>query len=184
MVKYRTEDKPAPEGLVIVQGFLNTWSGELGIEDFRSAHATEQWCRAAGLWRGRKRLTVAGAETLREFRWALRQFVLHRSSVESVTRINEFAVEIGFGVKFYANGEAVLEVSADGVSRVIGTLLGIIHTSVNGDTWSRFKCCELETCGWAFYDRTKNRSGRWCSMKTCGSRHKAREYLRRKVQGG
>lgn len=34
-------------------------------------------------------------------------------------------------------------------------------------------------CGWLFYDTSKNRSRRWCSMATCGSREKVRRYHQR-----
>ena len=32
---------------------------------------------------------------------------------------------------------------------------------------------------WAFYDRSKNRSGRWCSMDSCGNVEKARAFRER-----
>jgi len=38
-------------------------------------------------------------------------------------------------------------------------------------------------CQWAFYDRSKNRSGRWCSMRTCGNRTKTRAYRTRRRAG-
>jgi predicted RNA-binding Zn ribbon-like protein len=42
----------------------------------------------------------------------------------------------------------------------------------------RVKSCP--TCGWLFLDTSKNRSRRWCSMRTCGSSAKSRTYYRRK----
>ena len=36
--------------------------------------------------------------------------------------------------------------------------------------------CGNETCRWLFLDTSKNRSRRWCDMKTCGNRIKARRY--------
>lgn len=41
----------------------------------------------------------------------------------------------------------------------------------------RVKACPA--CGWFFVDTSKNRSRRWCSMRTCGSIDKARRYYRR-----
>jgi len=35
-------------------------------------------------------------------------------------------------------------------------------------------------CGWLFLDATKNRSRRWCSMRDCGNREKARRFQQRK----
>lgn len=37
------------------------------------------------------------------------------------------------------------------------------------DEWARLKVCARDTCRWAFYDASRNRSGRWCSMAGCGN---------------
>lgn len=34
-------------------------------------------------------------------------------------------------------------------------------------------------CGWLFLDETRNHTRRWCSMKDCGNRAKARRHYRR-----
>lgn len=36
--------------------------------------------------------------------------------------------------------------------------------------------CGNETCRWLFLDTSKNHSRRWCDMKTCGNRVKARRF--------
>ena len=41
------------------------------------------------------------------------------------------------------------------------------------------RMCEAEDCGWLFLDISKNHSRRWCSMKSCGNRAKARRYYGR-----
>jgi len=50
-------------------------------------------------------------------------------------------------------------------------------------TWSRLKVCANEACGRVFHDGSRNRSGRWCSMATCGNRMKSRAYRRRRASG-
>ena len=40
--------------------------------------------------------------------------------------------------------------------------------------------CAAGDCGWLFLDKTKNHRRRWCEMKTCGNRDKARRYYARK----
>ena len=40
--------------------------------------------------------------------------------------------------------------------------------------------CEGQDCVLLFYDTTKNKSRRWCSMEGCGGRAKATAYYRRK----
>jgi predicted RNA-binding Zn ribbon-like protein len=44
---------------------------------------------------------------------------------------------------------------------------------------SRLRECEGDGCGWLFYDTSKNRSRRWCTMQGCGNRAKARRHYQR-----
>jgi len=39
--------------------------------------------------------------------------------------------------------------------------------------------CASTDCAWLFLDTTKNHRRRWCEMKTCGNRAKARRYYQR-----
>ena len=43
--------------------------------------------------------------------------------------------------------------------------------------------CASETCSWLFLDKTKNHRRRWCDMKICGNRDKARRYYQRQKAG-
>lgn len=45
---------------------------------------------------------------------------------------------------------------------------------------ARVKRCTSEECDWLFVDLSKNRSRRWCDMRDCGNRAKARRYYRRR----
>jgi predicted RNA-binding Zn ribbon-like protein len=49
----------------------------------------------------------------------------------------------------------------------------------------RVRICEAvlaNECDWLFLDLSRNRSRRWCSMKDCGNRAKARRHYQRKRQ--
>jgi predicted RNA-binding Zn ribbon-like protein len=50
------------------------------------------------------------------------------------------------------------------------------HSLVRSGTWDRLKVCPDDDCAWVFYDESRNRSRRWCSMNACGNRHKVRAY--------
>ncbi len=41
---------------------------------------------------------------------------------------------------------------------------------------TRVKECATDNCNWLFLDASKNRSRRWCEMKECGNRAKARRH--------
>ncbi|MFN2433369.1 MAG: ABATE domain-containing protein [Gemmatimonadota bacterium] len=42
------------------------------------------------------------------------------------------------------------------------------------------RACANDDCGWIFVDRSRRGNRRWCDMRECGSRAKARRYYRRK----
>lgn len=60
----------------------------------------------------------------------------------------------------------------DGVPGLVGRLMSAVSTAAVDGTWSRLKVCGSDTCRWAFYDHSRSRTGRWCSMKVCGNRAK------------
>jgi len=41
--------------------------------------------------------------------------------------------------------------------------------------------CGSETCRWLFLDRSRNHTRRWCDMKMCGNRNKARRFHTRQA---
>ncbi len=64
---------------------------------------------------------------------------------------------------------------------VAGALAMLVHQTYEAQLlgeFERFKACS--SCGWCYYDTTKNRSRRWCDMASCGSREKVRAYRARK----
>ncbi len=44
------------------------------------------------------------------------------------------------------------------------------------------RMCEAADCAWLFFDQSRNRSRRWCDMKVCGNREKARRHYQRAHQ--
>ena len=42
------------------------------------------------------------------------------------------------------------------------------------------RVCASDSCDWLFIDTSKNHSRRWCNMKSCGNREKARRFYTRK----
>lgn len=173
---YRTEGSPAPGELIRVQGFLNTWSQELGIEDFESPQAMESWLRKASLWDADKSVSVREHQRIADFRLQLRAFVRDPAQGQPLAALTE---KLSFSMCLDDAGVLSMAPAGRGSDLVLGRLLSIVYNSMTDGTWARFKCCGLESCGWAFYDTTRSRTRRWCSMRTCGSRHKAREYYRR-----
>ena len=45
---------------------------------------------------------------------------------------------------------------------------------------ARVRTCAVDTCRWLFLDTSKNHTRRWCNMKVCGNRMKARRFQARR----
>jgi predicted RNA-binding Zn ribbon-like protein len=65
------------------------------------------------------------------------------------------------------------------VDAALAELLATVTTAAADGSWQRLKACADDGCRWAFYDTSRNRSGRWCSMAVCGNQQKARAYRER-----
>jgi predicted RNA-binding Zn ribbon-like protein len=48
----------------------------------------------------------------------------------------------------------------------------------------RLRRCEFDECRWLFFDGSKNKSRRWCDMRTCGNVIKARRHYAKQRDGG
>lgn len=66
-------------------------------------------------------------------------------------------------------GEVRLEPSGTGWRWLASALWAEILLSQHADTWRRIKQCHNHRCGSTFYDRSKNNSGVWHDVKTCGN---------------
>ncbi len=172
---------PPPGGLGLVQAFINSVELPDGPDELGSPEAAAAWLQAHDIEAAR--LTAADVRRLIELREAL------RDALEAHTGEN---VDAGVFVRLQAllagaalvprlsSGGAELTPSrpagADGLLAAIAA--GVIEATYT-ETWARLKVCRADTCRWAFYDRSKNGCGHWCSMRTCGTREKARAYRAR-----
>ena len=50
---------------------------------------------------------------------------------------------------------------------------------LTGGDLEKLRECGEDTCRWLFIDRSKNHSRRWCDMKICGNRFKARRFYQK-----
>jgi predicted RNA-binding Zn ribbon-like protein len=58
-------------------------------------------------------------------------------------------------------------------------LQSAVDLLVSKSELERVKQCEGDPCGWLFFDTSRNRSRRWCSMADCGNRAKVRRYYQK-----
>jgi predicted RNA-binding Zn ribbon-like protein len=174
---------PAPGALDLVRRFVNTVDLVDGGDELADPERLGAWLAANGLAGPAERFDAADLERARAFREALRA-LLHANAGHglrpgAVQELNRAAGGAGLVVRFGPGGRPALEPAAGGIQRALGRLLAVVHTATVDGTWPRLKACANTGCQWAFYDHSKNRSGRWCTMETCGNVMKARAYRRR-----
>lgn len=173
-----------------MQAFVNTHydlSAERGGEVLVSAETLRDWLEARGLIEGRKRLAehdldraVAVREGLRALAFANNDQIPNVHAIDAMRRASEGA---GTEIRIEADGPRFVAGTATGIDAAIGAIFAITaHAMIDG-AWRRLKACPGRHCGWTFYDQSRNQSARWCSMKVCGGREKARAYYQRKAGG-
>jgi predicted RNA-binding Zn ribbon-like protein len=179
--------QPAPGELELVRQFVNTNDVEDGIEDLATPEQLAEWMSAHGLHAGEVPLTKADVRRAISLREALRGLLLANGGEpldrDAVKSFNEVAGDARLRVSAEGDGAISLQPDRSGIEGVLASLLAIVYRAMAEGTWPRLKACRADTCQWAFYDRSKNRSAHWCSMAVCGNRTKARVYRRRKAAG-
>lgn len=142
----------------VLVDFLNTFDGE--------ALATDEDARA---WFAAHGLPADGlrAKDARCLRDALRSaFAGGDRCADDVAAVPLHAVPSGHGLELVSESP-------------LGTLVATaVRLSYEGEC-TRLKICGLDTCRYAFYDESRNRSGRWCSMASCGNVAKSRAFRER-----
>ena len=173
----------APGRLELLQRFLNTHNHELPADWDRlgTANKAREWLRAKGLVGASVRISAADATRLRELREAIRALLVANAHGTTDPRAAKYVREMSrtasLAVEVDDHGRTTLVAQKAGIDGAVATLLGILHESQLAGEWLRLKGCRQ--CGYAFFDRSKNRSAAWCSMSICGNRAKNRAYYRR-----
>jgi predicted RNA-binding Zn ribbon-like protein len=173
---------PAPGRLELLRTFINTVDLEAGDDDFASVDALGQWLLLRDLLPPGTKLTEADRREAIAFRETVRVVLEanagHGTDGNAVARLNALAARVPLTLRLGATSTLEPE-RATGIDAAVGRLLAIIHESVTLGTWRRLKVCRNDTCRWAFYDSSRNRSGAWCTMAICGNRMKGRAFRRR-----
>ena len=173
-----------PPYLRPVADFMNTLDVESGGDDIATPDALAAWLRKRDVRLDPATVTGGDFERAVRLRTALRAlaFANHDKSADAhaLEDLNSLAATLPLAVRFEAHGEAALAPTAEGVDGVLAAIVAGVYRAMLEGTWPRLKICAADTCQWAFYDRSKNRSGTWCSMAVCGNRTKVRKYQQRK----
>ena len=174
----------APGRLELLQRFINSYNHDFPREWDRigSPERAEAWLRQKRLVAPGDRISDADVARLAELREAMRALAIANQGGQpgaaAADIIRRLSGTAQLSVSIDDTGRTALEPTGRGVDGAVATLLGILHEAQLAGHWSRLKGCRR--CGYAFFDRSKNRSAAWCAMSICGNRTKNRAYYRRR----
>jgi predicted RNA-binding Zn ribbon-like protein len=165
---------------------LNTWddlvrflaeSGILGEGKARKLRRIESTAaeRSAVLAQA-----IALRETIADIAYALLDGV--EIPGDALERFDAFAKEAATHRHLIA-AESRLEWKWEGVTRYVDSPVWLLAQSsaelLLSERVAQMRGCASESCRWLFLDTSKNGTRRWCEMKTCGNRMKARRFQAR-----
>ncbi len=181
---------PAPGRLETVRRFVNTLDVDAATDALAMPDDLVEWLTSAdlldnvGAGVGGGPAELARAVAVRE---ALRETLAANHDGDPIPAaalavLNEAAARARLTATLTARDGWRPRPSAGGVDGAIGGLLALVGDAMADGTWSRLKVCVDDTCRWAFYDESRARSGKWCSMQVCGNRAKQRAWRDRRAE--
>jgi predicted RNA-binding Zn ribbon-like protein len=173
---------PAPARLRVLQAFINTNDIEGHLDAFASLPQLAEWLAQHDLAPADLTLTESDRGWVISVREALRDLIEARDeggdTERAIAVLDAASRSAGLSLSF-GSGGAALQPTRGGVRGAVGRILAEVPWAMVSDDWHRLKVCRNDACRWVFYDASRNRSSRWCTMALCGNRMKARAYRAR-----
>ena len=184
MADLTTQRPSAPRPLDLVEAFINSADLETGSDELATPSGLRRWLLHRHLIKTAELVNEHNRTEAIRLREALRRAALanNGSAVErrTIRELNQLARDARMVIAFGEDGTARLDPSVAGVDAGLARILAAVLVAKLTGQWTRLKSCANETCHWAFYDASKNRSGRWCDMTDCGNAAKGRAYRARR----
>lgn len=176
-------DRETASGVLgLVQAYVNTTDLEDATDQLNDPNTLVAWLVAKGLMSSgdASEADVKHAIAVRE---AIRGVIGANTGASvfpvDIATLNGAAAASRLRARFGSDGRARLEPEAGGVEGALGRMVAAVFAAMGDDDWERLKLCGSHTCRWAFFDKSRNHSSRWCRMASCGNRQKARRFRER-----
>lgn len=169
------DDGTMPAAARLVRDFVNTVEWQVDADEWATPSDLAAWLsrRAAP---APLEVTDGDLERARRIREGLREVFLTHAGHEALpgplADLNEALSGVPLQMRFDAEGNADVS-AADPATPLTPIVLAIAAARADG-SWRRVKACSRDSCRWAYWDDSRNRSGRWCSMAGCGNYIKMR----------
>ena len=173
----------APGELRLLQDFANTLDLERGTDALSGPGALADWLVGRQLLAPGTGLDEADWRQALEIRQLLRrQCRLHHGSKANDLPLGPLSQVLGQApvlLSLSEDSEMRFEVNASGWPGVVARFVITITEAIQAKQWTRLKACHSDTCQWIFYDASRNRKAKWCSVQRCGNWTNSATYRRR-----
>jgi predicted RNA-binding Zn ribbon-like protein len=169
-----------PAEVELVRSFVNTIDHEDGVEQLDSPAALRDWMVAHHRIPAGETVTAADLDLALRLRAALRAELEahHGGEPDPAARRDLEAVGAELPLRMVCSDDG-LAPCGTGIRGGLAQVVAAAAKARIQGTWARLKVCPADDCRWAFYDTSRNRSRRWCSMEVCGNRNKVRAFRER-----
>jgi predicted RNA-binding Zn ribbon-like protein len=162
-------------------GDLLQWAHAAGILD---SGAVRRLRRAARSAPGAAELVLQDARALREAIYQVfRARSEHRDAEPgATTMLNRFLGQALGRLRLRVEGDGcswMFVDQGDELDRMLWPVAWSAASLLTSDDVRLVRRCAAHQCGWLFVDHSRNRSRRWCTMKSCGNSAKARRHYAR-----
>lgn len=178
---------PAPGALRLIQDFVNTRQVGSGKDELSGPKELQAWLARHDLLTADAEIDETAwdqAMAIRELlRTVIRSHAGAQTGTEIAVRLNEAFGDGPVRLAFVDGDSMRFEPMDEGWPGALTRLRLILSREMAAGRWQRLKVCHAEDCQRVFYDRAKNRSGKWCQARRCAARLYSKAYRRRGSAG-
>jgi predicted RNA-binding Zn ribbon-like protein len=182
MATERLGARTAPAGLALVQELVNTHAVERGdsgdlLDDGPAAQrwlagAIGEWARVRGLDAPRIARSAEDLRAVRDLRTAVQELITSSPGQQEAGSSGDPGTRTARSPAVLLcdqQGKVTLAPSGSGVGWLASAVWSeILLAQLSGD-WARVKLCREPGCRSAFYDTSRNVSGVWHDVRSCGN---------------
>lgn len=172
------ETSAIPAGALLLRDFVNTVEWQEDSDSWSTPDELAGWLSA------RLELTVGGLDeadllAARRLREGLRAVFLqhagHDPLASELDHLNHALAEVPMRMRISEDGTlALVPCRESALGEPLARIIAALDASRMDGSFQRLKACSRESCRWAYWDGSRNQSGRWCSMAWCGNYVKMR----------
>ncbi len=173
----RASEGGAPAAAVLVLDFVNTVEWQEDVDTLATPDDLARWfeehagLRVSGLSEDDLLLARRVREGLRS---VLLQHAGHEPLPAAASDLDDALTRVPLRMRLDEHGELRVDSGGSGGAAAVAHILAAVDGLRSAGSWRRLKACARESCRWAYWDASRNRSGRWCSMSWCGNYVKMR----------